>query len=264
MDTTDRFVVEGNVFLRNTPSALFVAGTTDIIMGTLDATCRIAGNEIGWRGEYEPGGPDGCAIDFETQADGVHVTGNYIHNSYGSGIMVLGHSTTSTNLVIAGNTMLFNGCNQTDADHGGIAFMHLNSTGMVANNTFATCDGTPLFYQSVAGALDGWAFANNTILNTSASIVATPAVSAAVSEEGGSITVSASCSTPGAVLRYTTDGSRPTPESPPFPESGELVMPPRTVAVNVKAFASGLVESATNGGVFVPSPSAQQQVYFAA
>jgi hypothetical protein len=266
MDTTNRFLVQGNVFMRNTPAALFVAGTTDIIMGTLDSSCALLGNEIGWRGEFSPGGPDGCAIDFETQADGVEVMGNYIHNSWGSGIMVLGHSTTSTNLVIAGNIMLDNGCNQTAADRGGMAFMHLNSSGVVSNNTFTTCPGVPLFNEVVNGALQGWTFSNNTIDGPTSPVVvaATPAVDATVAPDGSSISVTASCTTPGAVLRYTVDGSRPTAESLAFPAAGVLQLGPRTVAVNVKAFAPPMVESATNGGVFSPVPGAAQRVYFTA
>lgn len=73
LDTTTAVSVRDNVFLRDTPPQasedvtdsagkrvttsfyspqLFVAGTTDIIMGSLDATCSITGNEISWRGEY--------------------------------------------------------------------------------------------------------------------------------------------------------------------------------------------------------------------
>lgn len=55
LDTTDHVSVTRNVFLRDTPGRLFAAGTTDIIMGTLDASNALTGNELGWRGEYEPG-----------------------------------------------------------------------------------------------------------------------------------------------------------------------------------------------------------------
>jgi hypothetical protein len=44
------------VFLRNAPHKLFTAGTTDIIVGTLNGSDAIIDNEIGWRGEYSPGG----------------------------------------------------------------------------------------------------------------------------------------------------------------------------------------------------------------
>ena len=48
---------------------------SDIIMGTLDASNKLTGNEFGWRGEYQPGGPDGCAVDYETSANGVLFSG---------------------------------------------------------------------------------------------------------------------------------------------------------------------------------------------
>lgn len=49
-------------------------GTTDIILGGVDGTSSIISNDFNRRGEYE-GGPDGCAIDFETSSSGVKVDG---------------------------------------------------------------------------------------------------------------------------------------------------------------------------------------------
>jgi hypothetical protein len=252
MDSTDTFHVTRNLFLHDTPIDLFVAGTTDIIMGTLNSSCFIRGNEIGWRGEY-PAGPDGCAIDFETQADGVQVVDNYIHHAWGSGIMVLGHSTTSTNLLIADNIMLYNGCNQTRTDHGGIAFMHLNSTGTVSGNLFATCAGTPVFFEAIPGSTDGFIFINNTINSETTPVVAAyePVLSFAFDSNSQSLLFNSSCSNNGCNLVYTTDGSRPTLASTPWPVDG-LTLPARTTGLAVKAFAPGLVESATAGGVFSP------------
>ena len=156
LDTTSRTTVTRNVFLRDVPGALFRAGTTDIIMGTLDDSCSLSGNEIGWRGEYEPGGPDGCAVDFETNATGVLFDDNYVHRSYGAGVMVFGHADGSnTALRLTNNIMLYNGCNQTAADHGGIAFMRLGSSGTITGNVLATCAGTPLFMQAVPGDRGG-------------------------------------------------------------------------------------------------------------
>ncbi len=42
---------------------LFVAGTTDIIMGSLDATCSLTNNEISWRGEYNGSDAEGPGAD---------------------------------------------------------------------------------------------------------------------------------------------------------------------------------------------------------
>ena len=73
-----------SVFLRDTPPDMFVYGTTDIILGGVDGTSSITDNDFNRRGEYE-GGPDGCAIDFETSSSGVRVDGNTIFKSWGAG-----------------------------------------------------------------------------------------------------------------------------------------------------------------------------------
>jgi len=58
MGGTTHMTVSGNVFLRDTPPDMFVYGTTDIILGDVDGTSSIIGNDFNRRGEYE-GGPDG-------------------------------------------------------------------------------------------------------------------------------------------------------------------------------------------------------------
>ena len=63
-------------------------------------TSAIIDNDFNHRGEAI-GGPDGCAIDFETSANGVRVDGNVVERSWGAGIMVFGHDTTSHNLSIS-------------------------------------------------------------------------------------------------------------------------------------------------------------------
>ena len=124
LDTTTAVTVRRNVFLRNAPHRLFTAGTTDIIVGTLNASDSIVDNELGYRGEFQPGGPDGCAIDLETAPDGVLIARNYIHRSYGAGLMVFGHQNQAPrNIRVVNNTFLWAGCNQTRGDHGGISFM---------------------------------------------------------------------------------------------------------------------------------------------
>ena len=272
LDTTSHVAVKDNVFAHNTPAQLFVAGTTDVIMGSVNASVRLTGNEFSWRGEFQPGGPDGCAIDFETAANGTIFEDNFVFRSFGAGIMVFGHATTSTHLRIAGNTMLYNGCEQTRDDHGGIAFMFVNSSGVIEGNTFATCPGTDLFYERVPGAAAGWTFANNSIEGangTAVAALAPPAVSAVAGGGAGGISLVASCAQ--GDLRFTADGSRPRALAPLWPAGGRLDLPPRTVAVNAKCFpppagaardaiarslgATLLVESPVGGGIFSPSPA---------
>ena len=256
LDTTAFVSVTRNVFLGNKPTRLFVAGTTDVIMGTVNGSVQLVGNEFTGRGEYEPGGPDGCAIDFETNATGVLFQDNYVSRSWGAGIMVFGHvDNSNTRLSILNNTMLHNGCGQTRDDHGGIAFMRKGSSGALKGNVFATCPGTALFNDANDPGLAGWDISNNAVdgVNASLSFTATPVVSGEMLPSGGML-VTASCATSGAVLRYTVDGSRPREDASVFLEGG-LELPPqwRAVAVFVKAFSGvGGVESEVAGGVFAP------------
>lgn len=124
MGGAEGMIVKNNVFLRDTPPKMFIYGTTDIILGSVDGTSAIIDNDFNRRGEAT-GGPDGCAIDFETSANGVRVDGNVVERSWGAGIMVFGHDTTSHNLSISNNTFVHAGCMdgvraQTRGDHGGM------------------------------------------------------------------------------------------------------------------------------------------------
>jgi hypothetical protein len=201
LDTTTAVTVRRNVFLRNAPHRLFTAGTTDIIVGTLNASDSIVDNELGYRGEFQPGGPDGCAIDLETAPDGVLIARNYIHRSYGAGLMVFGHQNQAPrNIRVVNNTFLWAGCNQTRGDHGGISFMgngtraatgyaatHLTTSRplppshhpltyprptachrfamprSVVGNVLRSCPGTPAFNVNMDGAADGFTFASNIV-----------------------------------------------------------------------------------------------------
>lgn len=110
-----------------------------------DDTLSVVGNEIANRGEF-PGGPDGCAIDFEDSSDGVSVIGNYISHSWGAGIMIFaGTGTGNTNLFLKNNILIDDGCKQRSADHGEIAFMRGGQNGTLDSNLFATCAGATVF-----------------------------------------------------------------------------------------------------------------------
>jgi len=99
------------VFSRDNAPRYFTCGTTDIMIGQIDSRGAISRNEIGWRGEH-PASPDGCGIDYEGGSDGVAVTDNLIHDSYGAGVMVFGlsdHSRNISNASILRNVFVRNG-----------------------------------------------------------------------------------------------------------------------------------------------------------
>lgn len=149
------------------------------------------------------------------------------------------------------------------AQHGGIAFMRPGSSGVITGNTFATCPGTPLFYDINDPGHPEWVVTNNTIDGADGvtlDVVDTPVVTATPTS-GGGLLIAAKCATPGAVLRYTVDSSLPTAASPVFPAAGLKLGPLwRALAVFVKAFpppgasANGVVRvvSSVEGGFFAP------------
>lgn len=105
------FDLSGNVFSRDNAPRYFTCGTTDIMIGGITSRGTIHHNEIGFRGEH-PASPDGCGIDYEGGSDGVAVTDNLIHDSYGAGVMVFGLSDKSrkiSNATIARNIFVRNG-----------------------------------------------------------------------------------------------------------------------------------------------------------
>eukprot|EP00730_Choanoeca_flexa_P006543 TRINITY_DN12170_c0_g1_i4.p4 TRINITY_DN12170_c0_g1~~TRINITY_DN12170_c0_g1_i4.p4 ORF type:complete len:123 (+),score=8.69 TRINITY_DN12170_c0_g1_i4:998-1366(+) len=62
-------IMNNSVFVRDTPHNLFLYGTTDIIVGTVSGRNMVINTDFNQRGEFS-GGPDGCALDFETSATG--------------------------------------------------------------------------------------------------------------------------------------------------------------------------------------------------
>ena len=68
-------VMQNSVLLQDNSLRLFMYGTTDVIVGGLTGDNKVINNDFNQRGEY-PGGPDGCAFDFETAATGFLVSGN--------------------------------------------------------------------------------------------------------------------------------------------------------------------------------------------
>jgi len=176
---------------------------------------------------------------------------NMFYKSIGAGIMVFGHTTTSQNLSIQNNVFFEAGCVQTRGDHGAIAFTcpeNQWSSGVVSNNIITTCPGDiDPFNFRIPNCSQFWKIENN-LINVK-SVVEIPIIEV-FSSTTHYLPVTASTATQNATLRYTLDGSKPTPSSPIMPESGiQVYWPGKVLAVNVKAFREGFVPSVTQGAV---------------
>jgi hypothetical protein len=90
-----------------------------VIIGYVDNTTIVSNNDFVLRGEYE-GGPDGCAIDLESECVGLVIgPNNTFYKSVGASVNIFGHNfgpggtpQPSKNLTLTGNTMIQNGCEQ--------------------------------------------------------------------------------------------------------------------------------------------------------
>jgi len=258
--------LSNSVFLRDNPTTFFMYGTTDVILGTISGDNAIVDCDFHGRGEFE-GGPDGCAVDFETAASGFRVSGNTFYKSWGAGVMIFGHDSTSQGFAIEGNTFVAPGCVQPRGDRGGVALMCPNGnlpSGSVANNTFVTCAGVPALFENpnVPGCGDNVTKARNTIVPVASGDAVEEGVAVVVPQlsfspppptsarASVSVPLLASTTTPNATLRFTLDGSRPTETSAVLPARGILLAwPGPNLAVNVRGFKAGLLPSVTNGAV---------------
>ena len=250
--------MENSVLLRDMSTRLFMYGTTDVIIGGLRGDNQLINNDFNQRGEYQ-GGPDGCAFDFETSADGFLVSGNIFSRSWGAGIMIFGHETTSKNITISDNVFDRSGCVQNRGDRGGISIMCPNGqrpTGVLEKNTFYTEPGCPAIYVNPAVKdCDADLKKIDNVIDGQKQMVEMPQLSfnpppPTLNATRGSFNIIAVTDTPGASLHFTLDGSRPTEESKVMPKDGiNLPWPGPATHVNVRAFKSGMLSSITNGAL---------------
>lgn len=96
------------------------------------------------------------------------------------------------------------------------------------------------------------AYANITISASTPSKVATPTFSPAGGEYSTAQSVEISCSTPGATIRYTTNGAQPMSTSTEY--SGSLTVSD-TTTILAKAFLTGWIESETASATYEIEPS---------
>jgi len=256
-----------SVFLRDTPEQLFLYGTTDIIIGTVNGDNSIEDTDFNTRGEYEAA-PDGCAVDFETSATGFTLRGNTFYRSWGAGIMVFGHGKTSQGLSFVDNTFLYDGCIQPRNDQASIALMcpgGNHPSGKISNNSFLTCSGVSAIFinPKVKGCGDNVTMEGNRINGTLQAVEQPQLSYSPPSPESTNpapvIPVRAFCKTPHAELRYTLDGSRPNRNSPIFPDKILLQWPGPNLAVNIRGFHPDMLPSITNGVIverrrYLPRP----------
>jgi hypothetical protein len=260
-------ILQNSVFLRDMSTKLFLYGTTDVIVGGLTGNNAVINNDFNARGEYQLG-PDGCAFDFETAATGFQVTGNTFYKSFGAGIMIFGHSSTSKNITISDNVFDGAGCTQARSDQGGIAVMCPNKqkpTGDVKNNTFFQCDSSSSNNASaisinptVPGCADGLNMINNNIYNatdkpnrmlTMPQLNFNPPSPTSTAFTGTNVIVATTVDK-NAVIRYTTNGARPTEKDPIVPKNGiQLKWPSQIININIRSFQNGFLPSITNGAL---------------
>ena len=99
----------------------------------------------------------------------------------------------------------------------------------------------------------GVASADFTIVTTAAT-VATPTIMPAGGSFTNSVMVTLKCATPGATIRYTTDGSAPTSKSPQYKNTALTIT--NSVTLKVKAFKAKLADSSAALASFtiIPPP----------
>ena len=177
---------------------------------------------------------------------------------------------TSKNLTIRDNAIVQNGCEQgrppyfagrhspaisASGDVGSIAFVLPGGFGSISSNLVVKCADTtaPLWGGPESYRAD-FSFQNNDIIEASEAhtgICALPELQwdTRVATWPNLI---ASCDTPGAAIRYTLDGSRPTEASPLWPPNAtvaESAVAMHTTPVLVRAFKDGMWPSPTDGYV---------------
>jgi chitinase len=108
-------------------------------------------------------------------------------------------------------------------------------------------DTTTLKAKAFAPGLNNSATASATYTISSTQTVATPTFSPSGGTYSSTQSVTISCSTNGATIRYTTDGSEPTSSSTQY--TGALTVS-STTTVNAKAFVSGMNNSATASATY--------------
>lgn len=234
-----RFSVNRSVFVYCYPWQFHPNGATQVLAGGLDgdATVRndVIGNEMGWGGDY-PGCPDGCAYDFEGATSGVTFRDNFIHNTSGEAVLFMG-GFQQKDLIFDRNTL--RACVLWSPRwHEYVTVTNSNTgSGVFSNNRFFRQPDKQAFTNKPAC----YTFVDNDE-NATGGITAMPLVKR-IEQQAGGRTYTLASATPGAVIRYTLDGSVPTSASQVYKAP---VTVGRSGALNAKAFKGGLDPSFVN------------------
>mgnify|MGYP001788024888 CR=1 FL=1 len=94
--------------------------------------------------------------------------------------------------------------------------------------------------------------AYNKLIGTPVPVVSTPSISPVSGSYSSAQTVSITCATAGATIRYTTDGTEPTANSQAYTAPFSVAA---TTTVKAKAFKSGMTDSATASATYTITSS---------
>jgi hypothetical protein len=236
---TKRFDIVNCAFVYGYPWKYYPGGSTEVltrgIVGDSDARNEVINNEFGWGGEY-PGCPDGCGYDFDSATSGVTFKDNFVHDSYGEPVLFM-PGYVNKDLLFEDNVLRDNIRFSTRWD----SYVTMNSDN-TGNGTFS---GNKFYLRPGQRAFNSkptcYSYVDNDE-NASGTFVEMPMVTH-ITYGAGWRTYKLSCATPGAAIRYTTDGSLPGPSSKAY--TGPIKIE-RSGALNVKAFKKGCVNSYVN------------------
>jgi hypothetical protein len=233
--------ITNNVFVYNYPWTYSnkELGITQVLAGNLQGDDKVRNNvshnEFGWPGDY-PGAPDGCGYDFEDRTGGVIFQHNFVHDSFGEAVLFMqkkDHQYLLFDGNIFRNNERFRECWKFD--------VHLEPSitgnGTFSNNTFFPRPGKRAF----AAKPECFTYRNNDE-DARGTFAAMPLVSRIEYRKGARVYTLA-CATPGATIRYTTDGSLPNAASMVY--KGPVAVR-RSGMLNAKTFKTGCYPSYVN------------------
>ncbi len=242
------FDINDCVFVYNYPWQYDRWGTTQVLAGILKGgpgvRYDVENNEFGWPGDY-PGSPDGCGYDFEVSTADVTFSHNFVHDSFGEGVLFMGDR-VQKNLIFSDN-IFRNNVRFTSRGWTCTISLPLSVTGsgVFSHNVFYLWPGRTAFGSlgstpPIQRPTDFTYVDNNE--HPTKPFVAMPLVTHIAYRNGERIYTLASA-TPGATIHYTTDAGLPTQSSPVYTHP---IVIRRSGVLNAKAFKKGYYPSYVN------------------